>query len=370
MMLFSFTSILGGLKEELVLTNTQFGLLLSAFSIAFAVAQIPGGVLSDKFGGKAVCLFGVSIMAVAALIFSFSVDFSAALFIRCLAGFTGGLILPSAVKLLSDWYPLKERSVAMGIFGLGQGLGFVVTYALGSVVVQYLGWRVGSLFSGIFASSAAIFALIFLKDRTKPLEVERHPMMLGRENNLNRGLLLLILVNFSGLAVLSGILQFAPQFLLLRFHFSTLAGGFVTSIVGVMNMLASYGGGFGSKKFGGGTVVLVSMLMCTMFPVFLGYSYSTTLVFIIVALVGFATMFYFGPLFAGVSQVGERHPGTIFGIFNATSFGAAAMSPLIIGYILDTTHAYELAFTSLSIIAMIGLVAAVTLTRTGFFVGD
>lgn len=65
MMLFSFTSILGGLKEELVLTNTQFGLLLSAFSIAFAVAQIPGGVLSDKFGGKMVCLVGVSVKAIA-----------------------------------------------------------------------------------------------------------------------------------------------------------------------------------------------------------------------------------------------------------------------------------------------------------------
>jgi MFS family permease len=369
MMLFSFTSILGGLKDELRLSNTQFGLLLSAFSIMYALAQIPGGILVDRYGGKKVSSVGISVMAAAGLAFSFSSNFGVAIFLRCVAGFTGGLVLPSAVMLLSNWYPPKERSTAMGIFGLGQGLGFVVTYVVGSIVVEYAGWRMGALFAGTFASFAAVFAWVFLKERTASVNV-RHFTGLGLEKNFKRNLLLFIAVNFAALSVVSGVLQFTPQFLMLRFDFSAIAGGFVTSLVGITNILASYFGGISSRRVGGDNVILASMFMCAFLPAFLGYSYST-FVFVLVALLGFATMLYFGPLFAGVSRaVGERNPGTMFGVFNATSFGASAFSPLIIGYILDNMHSYELAFTSLSLIAMIGLGAAVELKRIHFFARD
>jgi len=68
--------------------------------------------------------------------------------------------------------------------------------------------------------------------------------------------------------------------------------------------------------------------------------------------------------------VGEKHAGTMFGLFNAISFDASAFSPLILGYILDSTHRYESAFASLSIIAVAGLGAAVALKRMRFFAGD
>lgn len=371
MMLFSFTSILGGLKDDLDLSNTQFGLLLSAFSITFAIAQIPAGILSDKYGGKKVASVGVSVMAVAALLFSFSNNFGTALILRCLAGLTGGLLLPSAVRLLSDWYPPKERSMAMGTFGLGQGLGFVVTYGVGSIVVEYFGWRMGSLFSGALALFAAVLSWVFVKDAARPARFEGPPARPAARDNFTSILLLLIAVNFSALSVLSGVLQFTPQFLMLRFHVSTIAGGFVTSLVGITNILAAYLGGLTSRRIGGDKVIIGSMLMCTLLPLFLGYGYSIEIVLISVALVGFATMFYFGPTFAGVPRaVGERRTGTMFGVFNATSFGASALSPLILGYILDSTHTYESAFASLSIIATIGLGSAVGLKRIRFFAGD
>ena len=371
MMLFSFTSILAGLKSDLGLSNTQFGLLLSAFSITFAIAQIPAGVLSDKYGGKKVASGGVSVMAIAALLFSFSSSFDTALIFRCVAGFTGGLILPSAVRLLSDWYPPKERSMAMGTFGLGQGLGFVVTYEVGSIVVEYFGWRMGSLFSGALASFAAVLTWMFVKDIAKPAELEGHLAKPVTQRSSTLVLLLLIALNFSALSVLSGVLQFTPQFLMLRFGVSTIAGGFVTSLVGITNILAAYLGGLTSRRIGEDKVIIASMLLCTLLPLFLGFGYSIGIALTAVALVGFATMFYFGPTFAGVPRaVGERRAGTMFGVFNAISFGASALSPLILGYILDSTREYELAFASLSIIAIIGLGSAVQLNRIRFFAGN
>lgn len=370
MVIFSFTSILAGLKDELALTNAEFGLLLSAFSISYAIAQIPAGVLSDRYGGKKVSSVGVSVMAIAALLFSFSHDFGGAVVLRGLAGFAGGFILPPAVRLLSDWYPPKDRSMAMGIYGLGQGLGFIVTYVVGSIVVEYFGWRMGSLFSGLFVSFAAVSAWIFLKDTKRPVDAERHEVRLSGEKNLTWTLLLLIGVNFTGLAVISGILQFTPQFLMLRFNFSTIVGGFITSLVGITSILGSYAGGVGSRKIGGDNVIVGSMLLCALLPVLLGYGYSAMFVTVLVALLGFATLFSFAPTFAGVSRVGEKKAGTVFGVFNAVSFGSGALAPLVLGYILDKTHAYEWAFASLSVIALIGLGAAVGLKRTRFFAGS
>jgi MFS-type transporter involved in bile tolerance (Atg22 family) len=95
------------------------------------------------------------------------------------------------------------------------------------------------------------------------------------------------------------------------------------------------------------------------------------LVFALVALVGVAGMLYFSPTFAEIPRaVGDKRAGTMFGVFNATSFGASAFSPAIVGYILDSTHTYESAFTSLSIIAVAGVVAAVALKLTRSFAGD
>jgi MFS family permease len=370
MILFSFTSILAGLKDELGLSNTQFGLLLSAFSIAYAAAQMPAGILSDRYGGKRVSLVGLFLMAVAALAFSFSTDFEVALFLRCLAGFGGGLVLPAAIRLLSDWYPPKDRNIAMGIFGLGQGLGFVVTYVIGSIVVEFLGWRTGSLFSGTIVSLVVVLALIFLKENAAAAIAEKQPGSSRAEGKFKLPFFLFIAINFTSLSVVSGILQFTPQFLTVRFGFSTIASGFVTSLMGLTSMLSSFAGGLTSRKIGGGNVILASMLMCAAFPALLGYSYYPASVLAFVALLGFGTLFYFGPLFAGVSSMGEKHRGAVFGVFNTTSFGASALSPLILGYVLDTTHRYEAAFTSLSVIALIGLGAAVALKRTKFFADD
>jgi len=367
MMYFSFTSILGGLKDELALSNAQFGLLLSAFSVAYAAAQIPAGILSDRYGGKIVSSVGLSLMAIAALAFSFSKDFGVALGLRCLIGLAGGLILPSAIRIISDWYAANERNLAMGIFGLGQGLGFILTYSLGSIVVVLFGWRAASLFSGIIGSVAAALAWIFLRDVTKHTSPKQPLRLTGEQGYLGK-LILLIMMNFAAACVLSGTLQFTPQFLASRFNLSTIAGGFVVSLVGVTNMLASYFGGSSSRKVGAANVVITSMLMCTVLPMLLGNSYSATSAFVLVALIGFSTMFYVGPTFAGVPRaVGEKHAGTMFGVFNAVSFGLSALAPLIFGYILDNLHSYELAFTSLSIIATIGFVAAVQLKRMRFF---
>jgi ACS family D-galactonate transporter-like MFS transporter len=364
MMLFSFTSILLGLKNELELNNIQFGSLLSVFSISYAAVQIPSGILSDRFGGKIVACIGLFVMGFASLVFSLSALYETALLFRVLAGLGGGLILPATVRLLSEWFAGEELVKAMSVFGLGQGIGFLLTYTLGSVIVDLLGWRAGSLFSGIIVIGAAVLSWIFLKDVVMA-ETSTPSLRHGARVKIRSPrLMLLIMINFAALAVTSGILQFAPSFLENKFGFSIATTGLVVALFGVMTVLSPYLGGLASERIGSNNVIILSMLTCTLFPIVLGSSNSIITVIICAAFIGFGTMFYFPPTFAEVPRTaGEEHAGKIFGIFNTVSFGASAVSPIIYGYVLDKSGVVELAFGSLSILAIVGLVGAILLSR-------
>jgi MFS family permease len=251
----------------------------------------------------------------------------------------------------------------MSVFGLGQGLGFLLTYTFGSVIVDSFGWRVGSLFSGIVVIGAAVLSWIFLKDMTSDattfsLRTEVHgSVRSGR-------LVLLMMVNFAGLSVTSGVLQFAPSFLENKYGFSIITTGSIVALVGVMSALSPYLSGLASERIGGNKVIVISMLMCTLFPLILGLSPSMAIMIASLALIGFGTMFYFPSTFAEVPRTaGGEHAGKIFGVFNSVSFGASAVSPIIYGYVLDKSGIPELAFGSLSMLAVLGLIGAVLLSK-------
>lgn len=369
MAFFSFTSILKGLKDDLSLDNVQFGLLLSVFSAAYATAQIPAGILSDKFGGKIVASLGVSIMGLVALCFAFTESFADAIILRGLEGFSGGFILPSAVRLLSDWFEEEERNIAMGVFGLGQGLGFVVTYLAGSVVVELSGWRSGSLLSGMLVCALAASNWLFLRNTSlKRTIAGKMSANLFRVKGFVKIVPLLTVINSSALSVTSAVLQFAPEFVISRFGFSSIIAGSLMSLFGVTCMLSSCLGGLSAKQIGANNVLVISMLMCTVLPPLLSYIFSPILTVTFMALIGFATMFYFGPTFAGIPRaVGGKYTATAFGVFNTVSFGASAISPILFGYVLDSAKSYELAFSSLALVAVAGLGSAVLLKRIQFY---
>ena len=174
MMLFSFTSVLLGLKYEFRLNSTQFGLLLSVFSIAYATMQIPSGILSDRFGGEVVLSAGLVLMGLATLGFSFSSSTQMAISLRTLSGLGGGLVLTAAVKSLSGRFIGGKLTKAMSIFGVGQGVGFVLTFVMGSGFsdIFFSDRSVGLLPSVVRASSPYVagtcqaLSIIFLRSYT------------------------------------------------------------------------------------------------------------------------------------------------------------------------------------------------------------
>ena len=130
------------MKADLKLTNTQLGLVFSAFAIPYAFFQLIGGWIGDKFGPRltlTVCcaLVGVSTILTGAVTHGF-----VSLFVLRLAlGFGEGAAFPTATRAMSSWTPAGSWAFAQGITHSCARLGNAMTPPIMAALLLYTSWR-------------------------------------------------------------------------------------------------------------------------------------------------------------------------------------------------------------------------------------
>jgi predicted MFS family arabinose efflux permease len=135
-------------------------------------------------------------------------------------------------------------------------------------------------------------------------------------------------------------------------------------VLGLMMIISSFVGGVLTPRVGGGKVVIVSMVMCVVFPTVLVFTSSTWMGLLVMAAIGWAGNFYVPPVFARVPlSVSREHSGTAFGIFNMASFIGSSITPIFVGYVLDTLGRYDIGFVAISMIAVSGLIGSLFFAR-------
>jgi predicted MFS family arabinose efflux permease len=148
------------LVADLGLSATELGLLTSAYLFAFALFQLPLGVLLDRFGPRRVQAALFACAASGALLFAIGDDILTLTLARALIGlgFAGGLM--SGFKAVVLWVPEPRRALAnAGIMSFG-ALGVLVATVPTELAVAALGWRM--VFVTLAAITFAVAALIFL----------------------------------------------------------------------------------------------------------------------------------------------------------------------------------------------------------------
>jgi MFS family permease len=148
------------LAADIGLSATELGLLTSAYLFAFALFQLPLGVLLDRFGPRRVqtCLFGCA--ALGSLLFSIGQDVVVLTLARALIGlgFAGGLM--SGFKAVVLWVPPARRALANACIMSFGALGVLVATVPVEIAVLAVGWR--ALFAGLAAITLAAAALILV----------------------------------------------------------------------------------------------------------------------------------------------------------------------------------------------------------------
>ena len=148
------------LAADLGLGAAELGLLTSAYLFAFALFQLPLGVLLDRFGPRRVQAALLACAANGSLLFALGQGSATLTCARALIGlgFAGGLM--SGFKAVVLWVAEPRRALANAVIMSFGALGILVATVPTELAVQAVGWR--AVFVGLGAITFAVAALIFL----------------------------------------------------------------------------------------------------------------------------------------------------------------------------------------------------------------
>ena len=129
------------LKNELGLSASQLGILLSAFFWTYAGMQIPAGWLVDRFEVKWVFAIGFFVWSAATAFTGMLHAFSALLLVRVVLGIGESVAYPAYAKIFASHLVESQRGLANSIVGAGQALGPALGILFGGTLVARFGWR-------------------------------------------------------------------------------------------------------------------------------------------------------------------------------------------------------------------------------------
>ncbi len=129
------------IEADIPLTNTQFGELTSVFLLAYAMMYAGGGVIVDRLGTGRGLLTIMIFWSLACASHSLATGFGLLAVSRFLLGMGEGGGFPAATKAIAEWFPVAERSTAMGIVNAGTAAGAVVAPPAIAFIVLHGSWR-------------------------------------------------------------------------------------------------------------------------------------------------------------------------------------------------------------------------------------
>ncbi len=150
-------SIIGiQIKEDLGLSDTQFGLLVGTPILTGSLSRIFLGIWTDQYGGRLVFTLTMLAAAIAAFLLSMATSYPVMLFAALGVGLAGGSFAVG-IAYVSKWYPKEKQGTALGIFGVGN-VGAALTSFVAPMVLVAFGWNT---VAQVWAAVLAIMAVIY-----------------------------------------------------------------------------------------------------------------------------------------------------------------------------------------------------------------
>jgi MFS transporter, ACS family, hexuronate transporter len=163
------------IADDLGWSEADYGYIVTAFQIAYAIGLVTTGRFLDKFGTRIGYLWAIVIWSIAGMAHAAArgvVSFAAA---RFALGIGESANFPAAVKSVAEWFPKKERAFAAGLFNSGSTIGAIAAPVIVSGITLAMGWQWAFIITGLLGFIWIIFWLVFYQ---KP---EKHPKISKEE---------------------------------------------------------------------------------------------------------------------------------------------------------------------------------------------
>jgi ACS family D-galactonate transporter-like MFS transporter len=159
------------LSKEFNLSSVQLGLIFSAFGWTYVAFQIPGGLLTDRFGPRLLYTFSLVGWSLVTLLQGFTNGFVMLFVLRLATGALEAPAYPINNRVVTGWFPDHERASAIAVYTSGQYIGLAFLTPVMATIQYYLEWKGLFIITG---SAGIIWGLIwylFYRDPSKHKQV-------------------------------------------------------------------------------------------------------------------------------------------------------------------------------------------------------
>jgi sugar phosphate permease len=353
------------IAKEFNLSKTSMGLVFSAFLWAYAIGQIPGGFLGDRFGPRRVLLAIIPFWSLTVVVTGLTTGVITLIVTRFVLGLSEAGAFPIATRAMQLWFAKSERGLVHGVTHSFSRFAVAITPFVAVSIMVAFGWR--TIFY-IFGSAGFLWSLaFFMFYRNRPEEhksVNRAELAHIRGRNADGTIkksvdpksrpavpwkIIFGSPNMWYIAAGYGcffygtyfFLTWFPTYLLEYRHISLKSLGIVASLPLVAGMVGDIAGGTltdsvykktGKLKLARRIVAAPSMLASAacLIPAATTHSASTAVICLTASL--FFLEMVIGPAWAVPMDVGGEYSGTVTGIMNMAGAMAASASPVIFGF--------------------------------------
>jgi ACS family sodium-dependent inorganic phosphate cotransporter len=370
------------MKEHFGWTQTQKGMILSAFFVGYMLCMFVAGMLATRFGGKRVAAVSVLVWSVFTLLTPLAAAMSIPALIgaRMAMGMGEAGLFPSTYELFGRWVPRLERARAAGRFMSGIPLGTVIGLAVSAWLVERCGWSSPFYFFGVIGLAWMLAWILTVRndprddrkvgaDERRLLDVLRGAQAPAAQRVPLRRLLLrwpvfaVIAGQFSSVWTLNLLLSWLPSYFrdVQRLSIAN-AGMFSAAPWLTMAIAVNLGAALSDRMIrNGASVTNVRRLMqCGGLLASAGFMLATrdahtplaALVMLIgaTAALGF-TWCGFGP---GNLDIAPRHGGIMVGFTNTVCQIPGIVGVSVTGWLVDVTGTYSAAFALAAAISVAG----------------
>ncbi|HEX7338298.1 MAG TPA: MFS transporter [Rhodanobacteraceae bacterium] len=147
------------LQQRFGWDQIEYGYIVTAFQAAYAIGMLGAGAIIDKFGTRIGYAIAIGVWSLAAMGHALVTTVIGFAVVRFALGLGESGNFPAGVKTVAEWFPQRERALAVGIFNSGSSFGAIVAPLLVPIIAVTFGWQAAFLLTGLIS---ALWVIVWL----------------------------------------------------------------------------------------------------------------------------------------------------------------------------------------------------------------
>jgi MFS transporter, ACS family, glucarate transporter len=363
---------------------TQMGYIFSAFTLAYALFEIPSGWLGDYFGTRKALARIVLWWSIFTALTGAATGFASLLIVRFLFGVGEAGAFPNIARTISRWFPSSHQGRALSLAFVGNAVGAAISTPLVFKLVEHQGWRLPFLEFGAIGVAWALIWYWWFRDRpeehksvnAEELEFIRSDKVDGGDLGHTRDVPWLSLLRSANLAFICGMyfafgyalyfyITWLPTYLLKARGFSPNYAGFFSALPWIASAGGFWLGGWGtdwmvrktgSLKIGRCGVGSVGLVASALALLAVAHTEDRVVAASLIALAAFCQMTTGGAAWSVCLDVGRRNAGVVTGFMNMTGNIGGTIAPVVVGYAVERWGNWNIPFYATAGVLTVGVV--------------